>query len=153
MCIDDWTGHSFNIIPRFWATVELYVKNVSQYCHCTLYVKEYHELLSRLKNFVSSDFRDGNEIPCPAGFYSVGNQTQCTRCDAGYMCPNTDGTGITACVAGKYSEAGAVECTDCPKGYACPLTNSSQTTECQAGFYSTGKQTECTPCPAGKYVF
>jgi len=68
------------------------------------------------------------------------------------MCPNADGTGITACIAGTYSEAGAVECTSCPKGYECPLTNTSQTTECQAGFYSTGLQTECTPCDPGKLV-
>ena len=97
-----------------------------------------------------SFFRVENEIPCEPGTYSLGNQTVCTVCEAGYMCPDAEGASIEPCVAGTFSLAQATECTDCPLGKACPDTNSTLTqVECSPGNYSLGRQTECTPCPAG----
>ena len=59
---------------------------------------------------------EDTEIECSTGYYSAGNTSSCSKCDAGQICPNTDGTDIEDCEPGTYSLSGAVVCTDCLPG-------------------------------------
>jgi hypothetical protein len=56
---------------------------------------------------------------CDPGYYSLGNQQQCTYCDEGYRCQFTN-NGPELCPLGYYSEAMATNCSACEAGFYCP---------------------------------
>ncbi|KDO34949.1 hypothetical protein SPRG_01011 [Saprolegnia parasitica CBS 223.65] len=108
--------------------------------------------------------------PCSAGYYSVGNATQCAACPGGTFSPPTAST-CTNCSAGTYAPSTAMgACLGCPRGMysnasalsctACPLGTFSATTQaswagcvaCPMG--SFGARTglaACSACPDGTY--
>ena len=91
-------------------------------------------------------------INCPTGTYSPITQTSCTVCEAGYMCPNVDGTGRVACTAGYFALPGSTACTICPIGFYCPSTLRPLMKECDAGYYApTTGMASCSQCPANNY--
>jgi hypothetical protein len=65
---------------------------------------------------------------CDPGYYSLGNQKDCTICDEGYSCPSNI-KGQTICQPGYYSAAGSTNCTACESGYYCPEP------ECKSYFF------------------
>jgi len=118
---------------------------------------------------------------CKAEYYSVGNKTACTLCEAGHECRS----GLKkVCESGTYSDAGAVQCSPCPGGKYCNGTGLTSSTlnncpraswcpyggwddnlkvscylglcSCKKGFYgtTTGAKTQeqgCQLCPEGTY--
>ncbi|GIQ81354.1 hypothetical protein KIPB_002301, partial [Kipferlia bialata] len=91
---------------------------------------------------------DGSEnVECPSGSYTLGGETACNDCLAGYSCDSNKTTG-TACEDGYYSLGGEALCTLCPAGYYCDQPD-EEPTLCADGYYSAGGTDTCHECPAG----
>ncbi|KAK2847208.1 hypothetical protein Q5P01_010207 [Channa striata] len=81
-------------------------------------------------------------LPCPAGAYtSLTGQSVCSRCPAGYYCPEKTGNFT------KFP---------CPPGFYCPDgTEHATQFPCPRGYYNPESMTQsldsCLPCPPGHY--
>lgn len=90
---------------------------------------------------------------CAAGYYSLGRQTECTKCPPGYFCENVDEEPVV-CEAGFYSNGTLTACVECDPGYACPEASKSPRPAdglCPLGYYCLDGK-DLTSCPAGMHV-
>ena len=90
-------------------------------------------------------------MPCPLGSFSLGGQTACTECPAGYACPDQESSDAVACASGYYSLGGAASCTICPAGSYC-VSRAVDPLPCPSGTFSYEGQTTCTLATPGYYV-
>ena len=61
-------------------------------------------------------------IACDPGYYSLGNQKECTLCPEGEFCATNIQKGIPCENDGQYSDAESTNCTTCEAGFYCPNT-------------------------------
>lgn len=91
-------------------------------------------------------------MECDAGEFSLGRQTACDPCPAGYSCANKDSEPVV-CEAGFYSNGSLTACVECDAGYACAEGSKSPRPAdglCPLGYFcEDGK--DLTSCPAGKW--
>jgi len=110
--------------------------------------------------YMCADRTVSTRVACSPGSFSVGGESVCTVCPAGFACPNADGSGIEECEGGvTYSTGGQIACSPCQVGYAC---SKATHIPCGAGTYSADAEDEdgqvlekvCLPCaavPAGYF--
>ena len=97
-------------------------------------------------------------IPCTAGTFSAGTQSNCTMCTSGNYCPYTDRAIQYPCAVGTYSLYGQTACTLCPAGQFCTLKGVNNV--CPAGSFTIegdgnanalGLGNVCNQCQSGYY--
>ena len=108
--------------------------------------------------------------PCPLGHFCIGgsnkpescppgtyqdtgygkNKDDCIECNAGYYCPNVNGTvsGIR-CLNGTLCPPGSSGPIVCPAGFYCPLAEGQ--IPCPPGFYCPMGSPDPLPCPMGHW--
>ncbi|OQS02383.1 hypothetical protein THRCLA_21431 [Thraustotheca clavata] len=99
-----------------------------------------------------------NPVPCPLGTYGsslqLQNQSSCTTCDPGYICPTSGLTNSTLlCPPGSYCPGGQYSGSQnyCPVGSFCP-SGSIVPQPCPAGTFNNNTgQASCQICPARYY--
>ena len=109
----------------------------------------------------NSDTTDGIICykPCPAGWYTDVQGTQCTQCGIGRYSSTsgeTSETACTACALGKYPGADLAQttCKNCPRGYAMnrdAIDTGGVCDACEIGEFTDQEgKTTCESCPEGK---
>nr|XP_047130962.1 uncharacterized protein LOC100202447 isoform X1 [Hydra vulgaris] len=105
-------------------------------------------------------------LPCPSGFYCVGDHINPRLCPSGFYCEENTGFNWKPCPPGTFSNKEGLHnsssCEPCPNGMYCPYFNATAPEgPCSAGYFcKVGSPSKAPllnypptygPCPAGSY--